>query len=60
MKFPVSTIDMVYSFLYPIVHQMIDIAALDKNFIGIDVLSKNHIGIAVAAGLLMRINMKIM
>ena len=30
MKFPVSTIDMVYSFLYPIVHQMIDIAALDN------------------------------
>ena len=60
MKFPINTIDMVYSFLYPVVNQMIDIVALNTNFLWLDVLSKNHIGLTVLAGLLMWINMKIM
>gem|GEM_PF-7014918 len=60
MKFPVSMIDMVYSFLYPFVNGMIDIANLNTQFFGIDILSKNHIGLTIAAALLMRVNMKIM
>lgn len=60
MKFPVSMIDMVYSFLYPFVNEMIDIANLNTQFFGIDILSKNHIGLTIAAALLMRVNMKIM
>lgn len=60
MKFPVSMIDMVYSFLYPFVNGMIDIANLNTRFFGIDILSKNHIGLTIAAALLMRVNMKIM
>lgn len=60
MKFPINIVDMVYSFLYPWVHNMIDIVSLNTNFFGIDVLSKNHIGIAIIAWLLMWINMKLM
>lgn len=60
MKFPVNIIDMVYSFLYPFVNQMIDVAALDTNFLGIDVLSKGHLGLAILAWALMWVNMKIM
>ncbi len=60
MKFSQPMIDMVYSFLYPFVNQMIDVASLNTMFFNIDVLSKNHAGLAIMAGILMRINMKIM
>ncbi len=60
MKFSQPMIDMAYSFLYPLVYQMIDITSLSTQFLGIDILTKNHITLSIFAGALMRINMKIM
>ena len=60
MKFSSSFIDMVYSFFYPYVYNMIDTANLVTNFLGINVLEKNNIILALIGGILMFINMSIM
>ena len=46
MKFPTSILDMVYSFLYPYVYNMIDTANLVTSFLNINVLDKNNIVLA--------------
>lgn len=60
MKFPLSFSDMVYSFLHPIVDNMIDVANMTTNFLGLDVLWTNSIVLAVIAGILMFLNMSVM
>lgn len=60
MKFPVDIIDMVYSFFYPYVYNMIDIANLTTQFLNINVLEKNNIILAAIGGILMFINMSMM
>lgn len=60
MKFPVSFMDMTYSFLYPYVHNMIDIANMVTSFFSINVLEKNSVVLALIAGILMFLNMKVM
>ncbi len=60
MKFPVNLVDMVYSFLYPFVHNMIDIANMTTQFLWIDVLSKNNLILALIGWILMFLNMQVM
>ncbi len=60
MKFSESLIDMVYSFFYPHVYNMIDTANLITQFFNINVLEKNNIVLAILGGILMFINMSIM
>ena len=47
MKFPLNLVDMVYSFLYPYVHNMIDIANMVTHFLGMNMLDKNNIFLAI-------------
>lgn len=60
MKFPVDIIDMVYSFFYPYVYNMIDAANLVTQFFNINVLEKNNLILAIIGAILMFINMSIM
>lgn len=60
MKFPVDTIDMVYSFFYPYVYTVLDIANLTTHFFGMNVLEKNNLILAAIGGLLMFVNMSLM
>lgn len=60
MKFPTNLIDMVYSFLYPYVHQMIDIANISTHFLSMDMLAPKNLVLAAIAALVMFLNMKLM
>lgn len=60
MKFPLSLLEMTYSFLYPYVYNMIQAINLHTDFFGINVLEKNSLILTVIGGLLMFINISIM
>lgn len=57
MKFPINTIDMAYSFLYPYVHNMIDTTNLVTHFLGFNMLEGKNIILAIIAWAIMYINM---